>query len=71
MEKNKVSLTAQLTAYARAYHAMHDDPKIFDDFLAYRIFTEEERTNLEQTWRILSSFLTLNAPRRAPTRQPP
>ncbi len=62
MEKNKVSLTAQLTAYARAYHAMHDDPKIFDDFLAYRIFTEEERTNLEQN---LANSLKFFDPERA------
>jgi methyltransferase (TIGR00027 family) len=44
MEESQVSFTALLTAYARAYHATHDDPKIFDDFLAHHLFTEEERT---------------------------
>jgi methyltransferase (TIGR00027 family) len=48
MEENKVSLTALLTAFARAYHAMHDNPKIFDDFLAMALFTEAERTQYGQ-----------------------
>lgn len=43
MEENKTSLTALLTAYARAYHATHDNPKIFDDYLANELFTEAER----------------------------
>jgi methyltransferase (TIGR00027 family) len=62
LEKNKVSLTALLTAYARAYHAVHDDPKIFDDFLAYQFFTEEERTNFEQN---LADSLKFFDPERA------
>lgn len=48
MEENKVSMTALLTAYARAYHATHDTPKIFDDYLAQQLFTEEERAFYEQ-----------------------
>lgn len=48
MEENQVSRTAMLAAYLRAYHAMHDTPKIFDDFLANRMLTEEERAFLEQ-----------------------
>jgi methyltransferase (TIGR00027 family) len=43
MEENKASMTAVLTAYARAYHATHDHPKIFDDYLANELFTEAER----------------------------
>jgi len=62
MEKNKVSLTALLTAYARAYHAVHDDPKIFDDFLAYQFFTEEERTSFGQN---LADSLKFFDPERA------
>jgi methyltransferase (TIGR00027 family) len=42
MQENRVSVTALVTAYARAYHAMYDDPKIFDDFLAPQLFTEQE-----------------------------
>lgn len=44
---NKGSLTALLTAYARAYHAVHDEAKIFNDYLAYQLFTEEERAYIE------------------------
>lgn len=62
MEKNKVSLTALLTAYARAYHAVHDNPKIFDDYLAYQFFTEEERANIEQN---LTASLNFFDPERA------
>ena len=39
---------ALLAAYVRDYHAMHDAPKIFDDFLAVRMFTEEWRAIFEQ-----------------------
>jgi methyltransferase (TIGR00027 family) len=42
MEQNTVSATALITAFARAYHAMHDTPKIFDDCLAGKILTEDE-----------------------------
>lgn len=44
MEANQVSSTARISAFVRALHAAHDDPKIFDDFLAPQLFTEEERT---------------------------
>ncbi|MHB8842511.1 MAG: class I SAM-dependent methyltransferase [Candidatus Aquicultor sp.] len=46
MQENRVSVTALVTAFARAYHSTHDDPKIFDDFLAHDLFTEEERSYL-------------------------
>jgi methyltransferase (TIGR00027 family) len=42
MEQNRVSITALVTAYARVYHATHDNPKVFDDFLAPQLFTEQE-----------------------------
>ena len=48
MFENQVSLTAIMTAYCRAYHAMNDDPKIFDDSLAYLLIPEERRTLIEQ-----------------------
>ena len=32
MRENQVSHSALITAYFRAYHAIHDVPKIFDDF---------------------------------------
>ncbi len=62
MEETQVSRTALMTAYLRAYHAMHDDPKIFDDSLAYHLFTEKERAILEQH---VARFLQLYDPARA------
>lgn len=48
MEENQAGITALVTAYARAYHAAHDSPKIFDDFLADALFTQEEQAALDQ-----------------------
>ncbi len=48
MEENEFSRTSLMTAYCRGYHALHDAPKIFDDFLAYSILTLEERAGFEQ-----------------------
>ena len=62
MEQLKVSYTALLTAYARAYHATHDSPKIFDDFLADALFTEEERAFFGKG---LAESLTFFDPERA------
>ncbi len=44
MAQNQAGITALITAYARAYHATHDNPKIFDDFLADQYYTAEEHT---------------------------
>lgn len=41
MENNKSSVTALITAYGRAYHAINEWPKIFDDFLAKELIEEE------------------------------
>ncbi len=57
MEPNKASLTAQLTAFARAYHATHAAPKIFDDFLAPGLFTEPERAFFEKNLAEALKFL--------------
>ncbi len=42
MSEKQVSLTALVTAFARAYHALHDDPKVFDDNLVSQLFTDKE-----------------------------
>ncbi|CQR70673.1 hypothetical protein SOV_41960 [Sporomusa ovata DSM 2662] len=34
MKEQQISRTALFTAHFPAYHALHDIPKIFDDFLA-------------------------------------
>lgn len=62
MDDNRASLTAMITAYSRAYHATHDRPKLFDDFLAHDLFTEEERTFLAAN---LAELLKFTDPERA------
>ena len=48
MNENQASFSAMTTAYIRAYHSMHDTPKIFDDFLAYRLIPQEVRELIER-----------------------
>ena len=48
MEETQFIRNALITAYQRAYHAVHDAPKIFDDFLAFDFLTEEERASFEK-----------------------
>lgn len=43
MDPNRPSTSALIAAFGRAYHATHDNPKIFDDFLADQLFTAQER----------------------------
>lgn len=59
MEENQASITALMTAYCRAYHAVNVSPKIFDDFLADRMFTSEERITFN---RLLAERLPLINP---------
>jgi methyltransferase (TIGR00027 family) len=69
VEASKVSATALITAYARAYHATHDTPKIFDDCLAAQILTEEERAffgqNLAQALGFFDPELAASCPDQA------
>jgi O-methyltransferase involved in polyketide biosynthesis len=44
MEDNLVSRTSLGAAFMRGYHALYDNPKIFDDPLAYSLLTGEERS---------------------------
>jgi methyltransferase (TIGR00027 family) len=57
MKENQFSLTSLVTAYARAHHAQHDDPKIFDDFLAHHLFTEAESANMDRNLAQLLNFI--------------
>lgn len=43
MESNTPSVTALISAFGRAYHATHAQEKIFDDYLADQLFTDEQR----------------------------
>ena len=72
MEENKVSMTALLTAYARAYHAAHDTPKIFDDYLAQQLFLRRRNVfSTSRAWQSRLSSMTRNLPRRVLTRRLP
>lgn len=66
MEPNQAGVTALVTAYARAYHATHDSPKIFDDFLADQYYSAGEHTEFNQN---LTGLLHLVDPAMA-ARQP-
>jgi methyltransferase (TIGR00027 family) len=48
MEEKQAGVTAVVTAYSRAYHATHDFPLIFNDFLADQLFTPEEHVFFNQ-----------------------
>jgi O-methyltransferase involved in polyketide biosynthesis len=48
MDEKWASITALITAYCCGYHATHDSPKIFDDFLAADLFTVEEHLAFDQ-----------------------
>lgn len=57
MEEKKVSNTAVGNVYLRGYHATHDTPKIFDDFLANQFLTEEERLFSETQIALAAQFV--------------
>ncbi|OIQ58338.1 leucine carboxyl methyltransferase [Moorella thermoacetica] len=62
MEDKEVSMTALTSAFVRAYHVMNGTPKMFNDFLAYDLLTQEERTKMEQN---LPELLKVFDPERA------
>ncbi len=62
MDEKWASITALITAYCRGYHATHDSPQIFDDFLAADLFTAEEHLAFDQQ---LAGTLKVINPERA------
>lgn len=56
MTEKQAGLSAIGMAYMRAYHAIHDTPKIFDDFLATGLFAPEELAQTDQTWAGLLQY---------------
>lgn len=42
MSQKESGLTALISAFGRAYHSQYDTPKIFDDFIAGRLISQEE-----------------------------
>ncbi|WP_150275197.1 class I SAM-dependent methyltransferase [Paenibacillus tepidiphilus] len=42
MKPNESSITSMVAAFGRAYHSRFDEPKIFDDYIAVRLISEQE-----------------------------
>ncbi len=59
MEVNKASLTAIVSAFGRAYHSLNDEPKIFNDYLAEKMITDEEFKNISKNMIEGVKFLIL------------
>ena len=68
MAEKQAGLSAMVMAYARAYHAKHESPKIFEDFLADALFTPEEHAQTDQAW---VGLLHYTAPELAATNPDP
>ncbi|MDR3577572.1 MAG: SAM-dependent methyltransferase [Anaerolineaceae bacterium] len=66
MAEKQAGITALVTAYARAYHATHDSPKIFDDFLADQYYTAQEHIDfdryLAETLKLIDPALASSQP---------
>lgn len=52
----QASLTALVSAYARAYHSQHATHKIFDDYLAHGLLTSEEDTLIRENFAKAITF---------------
>lgn len=48
MKPNESSATSLVSAFARAYHSKFDTPKIFNDFVASELISENEFTNISE-----------------------
>ncbi|MCE1255314.1 MAG: class I SAM-dependent methyltransferase [Anaerolineae bacterium] len=62
MVENQAGVTALVTAYIRAYHAVNSQDKIFNDYLADRLFSAEEHVSFNQN---LTGMLPLINPELA------
>lgn len=47
MNKDESSLTSLISAFSRAYHSQFDTPKIFDDYLAKELITQQEFNDIQ------------------------
>ncbi|KAF6652044.1 class I SAM-dependent methyltransferase [Paenibacillus polymyxa] len=48
MKPNESSLTSLISAFGRAYHSQHDTPKIFDDFMAKDLISQNEFSDIRE-----------------------
>lgn len=46
MKPNESSLTSLISAFGRAYHSQYDTPKIFDDFMAQKLISQKEFSDI-------------------------
>jgi methyltransferase (TIGR00027 family) len=47
VKQNESSMTALVSAFSRAYHSQNDVPKIFDDYLAIDLLSQEEFSEIK------------------------
>lgn len=69
MPEVQAGVTALITAYARAYHATRDDPKIFDDFLADALYTPAEREQFDRNLAGLVGLIDPQLAAQAPSQE--
>ncbi|MFC7442211.1 class I SAM-dependent methyltransferase [Laceyella putida] len=62
MDETKIKRTALMSAYLRAHHAVYAMPKIFDDFMAPRLLTEEDLVAFDNA---MATALPIIDPERA------
>ncbi|NBJ69889.1 MULTISPECIES: class I SAM-dependent methyltransferase [Clostridia] len=64
MEQNKSSITSLISAFARAYHSAYDTPKIFNDFIAKDLISEEEFSKIGENMIQGISFINQDISRK-------
>lgn len=60
LQKGSPSLTSIISAFGRAYHSRFDQPKVFDDYLAERLISEDEYEEIKANMIQGIGFLTKN-----------
>ncbi|USK47940.1 class I SAM-dependent methyltransferase [Bacillus sp. CMF12] len=48
MKPNESSLTSLISAFGRAYHSQYDTPKIFDDYVAQKLISQKEISEISE-----------------------
>jgi methyltransferase (TIGR00027 family) len=61
MSASQPSISARISAFARAYHHQHDQPLVFRDPLASQLFSAEERNIFEENLAKSLSFFDAGA----------
>ena len=64
MDKSRPSVSARISAFARAYHCQHDQPQVFSDSLASKLFSQEELAAFESNLAKSLSFFDAEAAAR-------